>query len=203
MRMTTRTKNILGFSILIAPFGFAAGWLILVLRTETGPNAGWFLSHVFLLISAVLFVPALLGIRSLAGEKSSKTADIDLGLALLGTLALTGQFAIDLAVGQLANSSSEMSRMFDRVYSSLFMALSFQVLGVAFYAGLAMLIILLLRLGVVGTWPGILTVAGVATVLGGAFSSLAIIILLGFAVLWAGLVPVGMAIIQKSSPEQK
>ena len=200
--MNSTTKTIFGISTLTAPLGFVLGWAILIQRTEQAPDMGWTLSHLFLLAGVVLFVPTIAGLRYMLDKKDVKTADIGMGLAILGILALVGQFAIDLAVGQLATSPSEMSSIFKNVYSAPPIILSFQITAIMFYVGLIMLILLLIRFHLVAQWAGILAMIGIIIVVGGAFSGTAIATLLGFVSLWAGLVPIGWRILTQPSSNQ-
>lgn len=196
--MKSTTKTIFGISTLTAPLGFVLGWAILIQRTEQAPDMGWTLSHLFLLVGAVLFVPTIAGLRQLLNEKDEKTANIGVGLALLGILALVGQFAIDLAVGQLAGSSAEMSSMFKRIYSASMITLAFQIMAIMFYIGLFTLILSLTRLHLLVQWVGIIAMMGIVSIVGGSFSGVAIAILLGFVCLWIGLIPTGWRILAHS-----
>ncbi|PWB69893.1 MAG: hypothetical protein C3F07_18295 [Anaerolineales bacterium] len=186
-----------GVSTILAPFGFAAGWLILTQRTEQGPNAGWSLSHVLFLLGVLLFIPAIAGFSRLINKTKPGAADIGKGLAQIGLLALTGQFAIDLAVGQLANDAPGLSSMLGTVYASPLIMLSFQITAILFYVGLFMLTLVSIRLGIVPQWAGILTIIGIIGVVGGSFSNLSITILLGFVVLGVGLAPIGLEIFRQ------
>src|SRR5688500_16644780 len=100
--MNSTWKTIVGISTIAGPLGFVLGWAILIQRAGQGPDSGWFLSHALLLSGVALLLPTIVGLRSLLNHQSARLADTGMGLALLGVLALVGQFAIDLAVGQLS-----------------------------------------------------------------------------------------------------
>ena len=198
-KMDPTRKNIMGVSAVIAPFGFVAGWIILIQRAEQAPDAGWSLSHLFLLVGVILFVPAIAGLRYLLSDKDTKTADIGICLSTFGIFALVGQFAIDLAIGQLANNASEMSSMFRSVYSAPLLSLPFQIMAILFYIGLFMLILLVTRFHLIPQWAGILAIIGIVGVVGGAFSGIAIATLLGFIGLWVGFIPIGLRILSSQA----
>lgn len=84
------------------PLAMILGYAILMARSGQGPDVGWFLSHVFLLIGVSLMMPTIIGIKVLLKNTAGNTADVGMTLAFFGGLALIGQFVIDLAVGQLA-----------------------------------------------------------------------------------------------------
>lgn len=192
----------MGIGTILAPFGFVAGWLILTQRPGLGPDGSWILTRLFFLLGVLLFVPAISGLRFLVKKGDSRSADIGKGLAYLGLLALTGQFAIDLAVSQLPGSSTEISPMFGSVYASSPVILTFQILGVFFYIGLFILMALLIRFHRIPQWAGILALIGIIVIIGGSLTNYGITVLLGFVLLGVGLAPIGTEILSKPVPAQ-
>jgi len=201
--MNSTWKAIVGISTIAGPLGFVLGWAILMQRAGQGPDSGWFLSHAFLLSGVALMLPAIAGLRHLLNHHAVKSADIGMGLALLGALALVGQFAIDLAVGQLSANQSEMSSLFKRLSATPIIALPFHVVGpIAFYIGLLMLTFLLLRYRIIPWWTGALAAVGIIGVGGGAMTGNALITLLGFVGMCAGFAPIGWKLLTQPNTGQ-
>ncbi|MFC5180205.1 hypothetical protein [Actinomadura harenae] len=86
-----------------------------------GPGVLWVLGHLAFLVSIVLFVPVLRGLREAAtaggGTASRVVATGATVVGLAGAAAAFVQIAIDIWVGATAADADEMSRMFDRVQS--------------------------------------------------------------------------------------
>jgi len=124
-----------------------------------------------------------------AGETG---ADIGAGLALIGIATLTGQFAIDLAIGQLATTQADMSALLRQVSAAPGITLPFYLAGpIAFYAGLLILLTLLMRTDhVIGSWNGGVAIAGIVAVGVEAATGIAWLALLGYLGITVGLAPV-------------
>ena len=168
------------------------GYTILIARSGQGPDSGWFLSHVFLLIGVGLLLSTSIGIRVYLNEFAGTAADIGMTLAFIGGLTLVGQFAIDLAVGQLAVNQSEMVKLFENLSASPIITLPFQSAGpIAFYSGLLVLTSLLWKNRVISWWAGLIAGLGIIGVGGGAITGIAIITLLGFLAMFIGFIPIG------------
>ena len=197
--MNSTRKAVVGISTILGPLGLVLGWIILMQRAGQGPDFGWFLSHAFLLSGVALMLPTIAGLRHLLNHHAVRSADIGMGLALLGVLALAGQFAIDLAVGQLSSSQSEMSSLFKRLSAAPIITLPFHVAGpIAFYIGLLILTLLLLKFHVIAWWMGALPAAGIIGVGTGAMTGNALITLLGFVSMSTGFAPIGWRILTES-----
>ncbi|MGZ9165994.1 MAG: hypothetical protein ACXW4Q_16690 [Anaerolineales bacterium] len=202
--MNSTWKAIAGISTIAGPLGFVLGWAILIQRAGQGPDSGWFLSHAFLLSGVALMFPTIAGLRHLLNHHAVKLADMGMGLALLGALALVGQFAIDLAVGQLSANQSEMSSLFKRLSATPIIALPFQIVGpIAFYIGLLILTFLLLRFRVISWWTGPLAALGIIGVGGGAMTGNALVTLLGFIGICVGFVPIGWKLLNQPGTGQR
>jgi hypothetical protein len=178
--------------MIAGPLALAVGYAILMQRAGQGPDPGWFLSHAILLGGVGLMLPAIAGLGTMLHRHGGRSADIGVALAFVGALALTGQFSIDLAVGQLAVDQAEMMALFQRLSASPMIALPFQSVGpVAFYAGLLVLAFLLRKYHLISWWAGALVAAGVTGVGSGALIGMAPVTWLGFASMCAGFFPIG------------
>lgn len=196
--LSSTTKITVGFSMIAGPLGCLLGWAILMQRAGQGPDFGWFLSHTLLFPGVVFLVPALAGLRFSLDMRPSQLADFATGLGILGALALAGQFAIDLGVGQLSASQAEMSTLFKRLSAAPIISLPFQFLGpIAFYTGLLILFLLLLRSRIIPVWVGIVGVTGILGIGGGALTGNTFVTLVGFFGLWTGFIPIGWHILRR------
>jgi hypothetical protein len=198
-KMATARRIAAGAGMIIGPLGLLAGWVVLMQRPRTGPNIEWFLSHWLLIAGAVFMVPAIIGFRHLLGDHAGAWSDVGAGLAWLGALALVGQFAIDLAVGELSADQASMSASLRRVSSAPGISIPFHVVGpLAFYIGLLMLVILLYRFRVIPAWAATLAGVGIVAVGVGSMTGIAGVTLLGFAGMCAGFIPTGWRVLTRS-----
>ncbi len=186
-----------GICLIAASLGLLLGWIVLMLRTEQGPNLGWFLSHILLLIGAILFIPAILGLRNLAEKAASPTSKIGAGLAMLGAATLVGQFIIDLVIGFVSSTPTEMSALLNQISSTPGVAQVFYLVGpIAFYGALIFLVITLSQRKRIPYWVGALLVVGIVAVTGQALIGNAVVTLVGFAIMTIGFVPVGRSVFE-------
>jgi hypothetical protein len=199
MELTTRWKTFLGISIIVSPVGLLLGWIVLMARAGQGPDTGWFISHALLLVGVILLLPAILGFRYLLGGQAPNTSDRVMGLAMLGALALIGQFTIDLAVGTITSSQPEMSDLLRKISAAPGMSLPFYVIGpIIMYGGTLIPIVFLLNRQLILRWAGLIAVIGIVVVGVGSFSGTAVITLLGFAGMAIGFAPIGWQFMRKS-----
>ena len=188
---STWSKN-LGYFAIISPLAMVIGYAILMARSGQGPDSGWFLSHVFLLIGVGLMIPTIIGIKVLLHKTAGIASDIGMTLAFFGGLMLVGQFAIDLAVGQLSATQSDMIDLFKLLSASPFIALPFQSVGpIVFYIGLLVLISQLWNKGVISWQVGVVACMGVVGVGAGAITGIALITLSGFLGIFLGFIAIG------------
>ena len=197
MRADRSGSKIGGMSLIAAPLGLLLGWIVLMLRYEQGPNPGWFVSHILLLTGAILFIPAVTGLKKLAGRDAVVISTIATGLALAGAVILAGQFMIDLAVASVSSTSAEMSALLRQVSATSGVGLLFYLIGpIAFYSGLIMLVVTLLTHHRIPYWIGALLIIGIVAVTGQALIGNAAITLLGFALMTFGFAPVGRSVFE-------
>ena len=190
----------LGSFALAGPLAMAIGYAIIMLRSGHGPDAGWFLSHAFLLAGVGLLLPTIIGIRFLLNKNEDAKADIGMILAFIGGLTLVGQFAIDLAVGLLAVDQSEMIDLFKSLSASPIIALPFQSVGpIVFYGGLLVSISLLWATRVISWWAGLVATLGIIGIGSGAITGIALLTFLGFSGMLIGFLPIGWKFFALSS----
>ena len=184
--------KLLGIFTIAGPLSLVIGYAILMARSGRGPDLGWFLSHVFLLIGVALMIPTIIGIRIHLIKNTGAAADIGMVLAFVGGLTLIGQFAMDLVVGVLAADQSQMIDLFKRLSSAPIIALPFQSVGpILFYSGLLFLTSLLWKNSVISWWAGLIACLGMVSVGAGAITGIALITFLGFFAVCIGFLPIG------------
>lgn len=167
-----------------------------------GPNFEWFLSHALLLGGIALMVFTIIGLRQLLGGYRPEIGDFGAGLALIGAVALAGQFSIDLAVGQLSSDRAELSALIRDVKAASGIDLTFHVLGpAAFYVGFLILITLLSMSRTIPMWAAAVAGVGIAGIaIGALIVSDSRVMLFGFAGAFLGFLPIAWRILTGSMP---
>jgi hypothetical protein len=190
--MSTNWYKYLGGFAITSPLAMAIGYAILMVRSGQGPDFGWFLSHIVMLIGIGLMLPTIIGIRVLLLKTTSSASDLGMIITFFGGLTLVGQFAIDLAIGQLSVAQSEMIDLFKLLSASPIISVIFQSVGpILFYIGLLILIILLWQNHIISWQAGIIASLGAIAVGGGAVTGIALITLLGFMGIFVGFIFIG------------
>lgn len=148
----------------------------------------WAASHVALLAGAILLWPAAVQLQALL-PRPDRLRSVAGGAVALGLFALAGQFAIDLAVGELAASPAERAGLFSTIRSSPLLALTFYLLGPSLtFVGLFSHGVGLARSR--RTLSGTLLMAAVLLI-GTASATRPELFLVGYLVLLASLAPLG------------
>ncbi|MEV7907672.1 hypothetical protein [Streptomyces anulatus] len=78
-----------------------------------GPGLAWTTGHLAFVAALILFVPVFWQMRRMAGGDTLSTVSAAIGI--LGILAVSTQFVIDVVVGFLAVDHAGMSVLFDRI----------------------------------------------------------------------------------------
>jgi hypothetical protein len=153
---------IIGAGLLLAPFGQIAAEIILA---GPGSNQGWVPAHLLMLGSLYCYVAVILGANQLLGIHKGlwgAFGDGATALALVGLLLLVSQITIDITVGLLASTPSEMEEMFGKIRAIPGMEYAFYSIGPAlFFLGFFLLILLLGRFRVLAFWSAGLAGAGI------------------------------------------
>ena len=68
MNMNSSWGKNLGYFAIFSPLAMIIGYAILMARSGQGPDTGWFLSHVFLLIGVGLMIPTSIGIKVILNQ---------------------------------------------------------------------------------------------------------------------------------------
>ncbi|MEU4407724.1 hypothetical protein AB0F88_24665 [Streptosporangium sp. NPDC023963] len=78
-----------------------------------GPGLAWTTGHLAFLAALAMFVSTFLQMRRMAGRNTLSNVSATVGI--IGTLALSTQFVIDIVVGFLSADRAGMGILFDRI----------------------------------------------------------------------------------------
>ncbi|MEU4537551.1 hypothetical protein AB0G15_22085 [Streptosporangium sp. NPDC023825] len=78
-----------------------------------GPGLAWTTGHLAFLAALAMFVSTFLQMRRMAGRNTLSNVSATVGI--IGTLALSAQFVIDIVVGFLSADRAGMGVLFDRI----------------------------------------------------------------------------------------
>lgn len=80
---------------------------------ERGPGIAWTTGHLAFIAALGLFVVTFLEMRKIAGKNALSTISATAGI--VGIVALTAQFGIDIVIGFMAEDRAAMGVLFDQV----------------------------------------------------------------------------------------
>jgi hypothetical protein len=201
MKLTPFRKLTTGLNLILAPLVYLAGQYLLSRWEGQEPDAIWFLSHTLLLIGATLFIPAITRLTNYLADRSPILTSLGGILAFFGALALIGQFAIDLAVGQIAANQAEMTVAFQSIRAAPAISLVFYTLApICLFIGLLLIILLLATARLIPLWIGMLALLGFIGIGVAVAANSAAIFMAGFAGLaLVGPLRVGLQILSTPS----
>ncbi len=183
---------LIGASLLLAPFGQIAAEIMLA-----GSNQGWIPAHLLMWGSLYCYIAVILGASQLLGMRKGLWGVLGDGatvLALVGLLLLVSQITIDVTVGLLASTPSEMDQMFGTIRAIPGMEYAFYSIGPAlFFLGFFLLILLLARFRVLALWSAGVAAAGIIFgVVGMQLNVLPdyLVVLVSLGSIWIGFLPI-------------
>jgi hypothetical protein len=175
-------------AVVAAPAIIVLGWIVLILGAGQRANDGWAVGHLLLFCGNALWLPAAVTLRREArAEGDARLWTVALGLVLVGTLAVAGQLAIDLAAWALTDDVIPLSTLFEAMRSRLPTLLLFYLAGPpALFLGIAVTGVALARARADLRTGGYIVAGGLVVVLVGAVGSFSYVILAGFVTVLAG-----------------
>ena len=94
------------------------GWVLLISNIGRGANDSWAFGHLILFAANACWIPATLILRAAAGEHAARrTWIVAFGCVLIGSLAIAGQLAIDLAAWALSLDAAALTPFFQAMRS--------------------------------------------------------------------------------------
>ena len=111
--------NLANTLVLIAgPALMVAGWVLLISNIGRGANDSWAFGHLILFAANASWIPATLILRAAAGENAApRMWIVAFGFVLIGSLAIAGQLAIDLAAWALSLDAASLTPFFEAMRS--------------------------------------------------------------------------------------
>jgi hypothetical protein len=173
------------------------------LAVAAGEAGRWTAAHLVLLASAVLALPAVLGLMHMLRERRAAYGHVGGALALLGLLAFVGVLAIELVLGEMAQSGSRraMVALLERMGSDAAIAAPFLYGTLAFGLGLIVLALGLYEARAVAWWQALaLALGGVGLVIAPPLAS-TVIAIVGAVLFLAGLGSIGMTVLTESDAD--
>ena len=170
------------------------GWLLLISNIGRGANDSWALGHLILFVANACWIPSTLILRAAAGEDAARgTWLVALGSVLIGSLAIAGQLAIDLAAWALSLDAAGLTPFFQSMRSRAVLSWLVYVGGPPLlFAGL---VVAWLQLGrsrpTYRPWTFV-GAGGLGVVLVGALTTFSYVILSGYVVALLGAIGIAL-----------
>ena len=206
-------KTVAGMCMIASPLVLLVGMIVHPERKTdeaeqlavVGANLdAWYVSHLLVLLSLVLAVPAVLGLMHMLRERQVAWGHIGGGLAMLGLLALTALVAIDgLVVWQMAaaGETAAMTALYETFMDTAGIAIPVFLLSFAFAVGVVMLSMGLYFARAVQAWMSVFIEIGAIGLAVGNAAALDWLAIVGAAFLFVGLGSVGRLVLAESDEE--
>lgn len=194
--------------VCVGPGLLAIGWILLVINAGNGANDAWMVGHYILFLGNVAWVPLVWAMSArLPSNRGQIRRRLPVILALVGSLAIAGQLAIDMVAWALTLDGEALKVFFAAIRSRPIVSLTVHTIGPALlFLGLFMLAARLLRADPAFGAGGRLAALGTIIVLVGALSTFSYLTLTGYVVLLAGFIILARAMVARppagtNSPE--
>ena len=132
-----------------------------------GHASRWYTAHLLLFIGIILFIPGLLALSAIAGERRPAAGYASRILVLVGTAALASIFMGEMLVGRFVSDGADPAAAID-LLESMFSGPMVAAVGpalLAFFAGTAVFAIPLIRSGGHAAWAASSILIGVLLIL--------------------------------------
>jgi hypothetical protein len=165
----------------------------------------WLVSHMLVLTSLVLAVPAVLGLMHMMRERKVAYGHVGGGLTLIGLMALVGVIAIDGFVGWQMTAGEanrgEMVALYQRLYDSAGIVIPFFLMSFAFGVGMIALSAGLYRARAVQSWMAAFIATGAILLSIAGPTGSDVLSIIGASFLFVGLASVGRLVLRESDEE--
>jgi hypothetical protein len=161
----------------------------------------FYLSGALGLVSAVLLVPALLGLTQMLRERAPGWGYFGVGLMMLGNLLSVGDWMSNFVQWQMAVPNAdraEMTALLTRLDETAGSALPLQISGFAFLVGTAAVAIGLFRSRAVPAWSALGLVVGIVLNLAGFVVGSVPLLVVGAVVLFIAMGWIGRLVLADS-----
>jgi len=185
----SRVRRFDAVVMVLGPALLVVGWVMLITNAGRGANDIWALGHGILFVANAAWVPITLILIRASGWPVGVGRDLTFALALLGSLTIAGQLAIDLVAWALGLDGASLSEFFTAIRARPILSLTVHSVGPSLlFLGL-FLASVRLRRGHPDLGLGAALVAGgVVVVAVGAVLTFSLVILGGYVAVLAGFV---------------
>lgn len=154
---TIKRPEFLAAPLLVLVYGVVR--IVDGLDGERGPGPAWTIGHLAFLAALALFIGIFRQLRGMIGPRARITAVV----AILGALALFGQFSVDVVAGFLADDHAGMAAITREVRATPGVSALIYDLGpYLFYFGQLVLVVQLAMSRQVKAWTPLLVLADLA-----------------------------------------
>ena len=168
------------------PAILVSGWVVLIASAGQGANDGWLIGHYLLFVANAAWLPIFIVLTPLAGREVS-VADPVLWLVLVGSLAVAGQLAIDMAAWALGLDGAELTSFFGALRDRPILSLTVHSVGPSLlFLGVLLAAVRVLRAKPQLARGAALVAGGIVVVLVGALLTFSVVILAGYVAVLAG-----------------
>jgi hypothetical protein len=206
-------KTLAGACLVLAPlFLLASAAFSPAIKSDEGAQLAviaqhpdrFYLSSALGLISAVLLVPALLGLMQMLRERAPGWGYVGGGLMMLGNLLSVGDWMSNFVQWQMAAPDAdrgEMTALLTRLDETAGSALPLQLSGFAFLVGTAAVAIGLQRARAVPAWSALGLVVGIVVNLAGFVIGSVLLLVVSSAVLLIAMGWIGRILLADSKAD--
>ncbi|MGI8633732.1 MAG: hypothetical protein ACR2NA_14465 [Solirubrobacterales bacterium] len=205
-------RIVAGMCMVAAPLALLAGMVIhpavetserSIIAAAAADSDAWYASHLLLLISLVLVVPAILGLTHMLREREVVLGHLGGGLALLGVMAFVGIVTVEGVVGWQAGlgDRAEMVALFERFGEATGYVIPFVLVSLGFAVGMITLAYGLFRANMVAPVLAVGLAVGSVLLAVGMFTAAEFIAIAGAAVLLIALSSVGIMVLAESDEQ--
>ncbi len=174
----------------LGPGSLVIGWVLLVANAGNGANDIWMLGHYILFIGNAAWVPLVWSMTGQPSTDANKVRDLlPVALALVGSLTVAGQVAIDMVAWALALDGPALSTFFAAIRSKPIVSLTVHTIGpVMLFLGVFLMAARSFRTDHSYRSGSRLIGVGTVLVLIGALSTFSYVTVAGYVVLLVGFI---------------
>ena len=195
MRMRLGEVGLARLSLVAPPLLLVVGWTFLIANAGQGADDAWAAGHLILFAGNALWIPAVLTLTHVTGPMSRRPAAIALGLAIVGSVCVAGQLAVDLVAWSLSLDAMGLRELFTAVRARPVLVLLFYLVGPSLLVAGIFTAALALNSSPRGARTGgRLVAAGLVIALVGALSTFSLLTLAGYVAVLVGFAQIAAAI---------
>jgi hypothetical protein len=175
--------------VVAGPALLVTGWAVLIASAGQGASDGWFVGHYLLFLANAAWVPIVWLLRRVPGGNTATLADPAMWLAVLGSLSIAGQLAIDMAAWALGLGPEQLRAFFAELRDRPALTLTVHTVGPSLlFAGLFLAAVRLGRRRAETGRSAAFVAIGILVVFVGALLTFSLVILGGYVAVLLGFV---------------